>query len=249
MDGVVGRIEAPAAVGPGLQLVGHRHEPGREPDAAMNGTRPQMRLGGMGGGAGDGGEEGADALMGVGEFERGRLADDDGAGLRQIHAHAGDAVDDAEAGHLLVIGEEEVDRRLEIRRQEIRHERQRQSDETLHVDRAAAIGLAILDMQRERVAAPGLALHRHHVGVPREQDAAPVRGTDRGEQRRLVAGGVRDADRGDAPAREIVLDEGDQLQIGFVAHRIEGDEPGEHVERRQALARGGGQGQWRTFFT
>lgn len=187
--------------------------------------------------------------MRVADVEHGRLADDDGARPRQALAHGIDAVDHAEAGHLLVIGQEEMDRRLEVRRQKVRHQRQPQRDEGLHVDGAAAIGLAVLDMQRERVAAPGLAGDRHHVGMAGEDDAAAILRAHGREQRRLVAGLIGEAHAGDAPAGEVVLDEIDQRQVGLVAHRVEGDEAGEHFERRVALPGLSGGGQCRTFFT
>lgn len=142
-----------------------------------------------------------------------------------------------------------MDRRLEAGREEIRHQRQRQRDEALHVDRAAAIGPAVRDMQRERIARPGLTLHRHDVGMAGEDDAALVLRADRGEQRRLVAARIGKAHRGHAPAREVILDEGDQLEIGFVAHRVEGNEAGEHVERLVALPGQSCGSQCRTFFT
>lgn len=79
MDGVVGRVEAAALVDAALALVGHGDEAGGEPRAGMDRARAEMRLRRMRGEAGDRGEEGADALVGVGQLERGRLADDDGA--------------------------------------------------------------------------------------------------------------------------------------------------------------------------
>lgn len=83
MDGVVGRVEAAALVDAALALVGHGDEAGGEPRAGMDRARAEMRLRRMRGEAGDRGEEGADALVGVGQLERGRLADDDGARPRQ----------------------------------------------------------------------------------------------------------------------------------------------------------------------
>ena len=249
MDGVVGRVKAPAAIRTVLGLLLHAVELGREQRAGMHRAGAKLRLGGMRREAGDPRQEGADALVGIGDVERGRLADDDGGGARQGPAHRRDAVDHAEAGDLLVIGEEEMDRRRQPRAEEVRYQRQGQRDEALHVDGASTIGPPVRDMQREGIPAPGLPLDRHDIGVAGQHDAAAVLRADGGEQRRLVARLVGEAGRGDAPAGEIVLDEVDQRQVGFVAHRVEGDQAGEHLERRVALPGGRGGGQCRTFFT
>ena len=129
---------------------------------------------------------------------------------RQVAPEAADRVDDAEAGRLLVVGQHDVDRRLQARRLELGHERERERVEALHVDGAAPEDAPVLDPQAERVRGPGLARHRHHVRVARQHDAAAVLRTDRGEERRLVAGRVRDPDEGHVPARQIVLDEVDR---------------------------------------
>ena len=51
----------------------------------------------------------------------------------------------------------------------------------LHVAGAAAIELAVAHLCIERIAAPVLAVHRHHVGVPGEHDAAGARPIGRGD--------------------------------------------------------------------
>ena len=85
--------------------------------------------------------------------------------------------------------------------EEIGHERERERVEALHVDGAAAVGAPVRDAQAERDRErPGLARHRHHVGVAGEHDAAAVRRADRRKERRLVARRVRHAHGGDAPA-------------------------------------------------
>ena len=77
---------------------------------------------------------------------------------------------------------------LQVGRQEFRHERKRERIEALHVDGAAAVGPPVRDPQRERIASPGLPRDRHHVRMAGQHDAAAVAGTDRGVERRLVAG-------------------------------------------------------------
>jgi hypothetical protein len=84
MHGVIGWIEATAGVELTFALVGDPDQLGRQSHTGVDSTRAEMRLRGVRGEAGDRGEEGADALMRVGKFERGRLADDDGARARQV---------------------------------------------------------------------------------------------------------------------------------------------------------------------
>jgi len=179
-------------------------------------------------------EESCDALVGVDHLELRRLADDHGAGRRQILPEASDRIHDAETGRLLVVGEEDVDRRLEIQREEIGHERERERVEALHVDGAAAIGAAVLDPQRERVGGPGLSRHRHHVRVAGEHNPAAAGRSKRRVDRRLVALCIRIADVRHAPALQIVLDEIDQGEVRFRALGVERDEPRQHLERRVA---------------
>ena len=182
-----------------------------------------------------GGGEGHDAFVRIHHLEHRRLSDDRGFRQGQIVAEAADRVDDAEAGRLLVIGEHDVDRRLEIGGLEFRDQGQRQRIERLHVHRAAPIGAPVLDAKREGVGRPGLARHRHHVRMSREHDPAAILRADGGIERRLVAGLVRHAHIRHVPALQIALDEVDQGQVRLRAHGVERDKLRQHFERREPL--------------
>ena len=237
MHGRVGRIEASARVAAHDHLLGDAVELGDELGRGHDGVGPERRLRGMGLEAVHGREEGPDALVGVDHLEPGRLADDHGARGGQVPAEAGDRVHHAETGRLLVVGEQDVDRRLHIHRQEVGHERERERVEAFHVDGATAIGAPVLDPQRERIRGPGLPRDRHHVGVAREHDPAAIGRTDGGVDRGLIARRALIAHIGHAPALQIILDEVDQRQVRLRALGVEGDEPRQHLERRVARAR------------
>ena len=85
--------------------------------------------------------------------------------------------------------------------------------------------------QLERIAGPLLPFDRHDVGMAGEDDAAVDHRPDRRQQRGLVAGRVGRAQRGDALAAQIVLDEVDQRQIAFVAFGIERHQAFEQRDR------------------
>ena len=127
--------------------------------------RAQMGFGGMGLVAVDQRAEHGDALVGIGHFQFGRLADEDDRGARQAAAHQGDGVDHAEAGGLLVIAEHQMDRPLQRGGQHLVDLRQRNGGKGLHIDRAASIGLVGGHPQGEGIAAPVLARHGHDIGM------------------------------------------------------------------------------------
>ncbi len=122
--------------------------------------------------AGDLGGEGIDALMPHAELHAGRLADDGKAGLGQILADGLQKMRRAQAAQFLVIGEGEMERRLQRLGCHLRHQRQAKRDEALHVAGAAAHKTRIRFHQLERITGPGLAFDRHHVGMAGEHDAA-----------------------------------------------------------------------------
>jgi hypothetical protein len=108
-------------------------------------------------------------------------------------------------------------------------------NETLHVAAAAAVQEAVFLDQLERVRAPVLAVHRHHVGVARQDDAAllvAVLGRQGGEEVGLGALGVVRQPRIDALALEPVTDGFDEGKIGIAAGGVETDQrlqPGARV--------------------
>ena len=97
---------------------------------------------------------------------------------------------------------------------------------------AAAVQLAVALDHREGIGVPGLAGHRHHVGVAGQADAADAARADGGEQAGLEAVGRRHALALDAEALEVALDEADQRQVALAAGRVEGDEAGQQLLRR-----------------
>ena len=100
------------------------------------------------------------ALVRADDAHAGRLADHAGHRLHRALAQLGDQPAHADAADLLVIGEGEMQRRLELRLRELGRHRQQHGDEALHVAGAAAVEQAVLLRHRERVGRPVLAVDR-----------------------------------------------------------------------------------------
>ena len=169
-----------------------------------------------------------------------RLVADDDVHLRRLADEAGDRLrgplrqlcDDparADAADLLVIRECEMQRLLQIRRQHVRHRREAARHVALHVGRAAAVELAVAFGQLERIVGPVLVIDRHHVGVARQDEARHVGRPERRPQVRFLPRVVVDALVLHAEPVEILLDPGDQLEIGIAAHGVEADQRGQDV--------------------
>ena len=182
--------------------------------------------------ADDIGLEGIAALVPGAEAHRGRLADDGEAGFAEALTQLRDQMRRAETAHLLVIGESQMDRRLQRPCQHVRHQRQGQRDEALHVRGAAAIELAVAPGERERIAAPRLVLHRHHVGMAGQHDAAGAIRADGGPQIGLRLA-VRCRHQGCRHAKlgQIVADPLDQRQVALRRDRGKSDQPLQDVIR------------------
>ena len=115
-------------------------------------------------------------------------------------------------------------------RKEHGSERQCNSQQTLHISASAAVQLAVPLHHREGVGVPLLAVHRHHVGVAGQHDAALRRTTltgQRGEEVRLCFLWVVHQRGGDADGAEVVADVVDEGEVGVAANGVEADEPGE----------------------
>lgn len=100
-------------------------------------------------------------------------------------------------------------------------------DERLHVAGAAPVELALTHRRFERFAAPFLPVHRHHVGVPGEHDAAgggSIVGGDGGQQVGLGALGVMDQGVLHPDGLQFVDDLLDQRQVGVPAGGVEADQ-------------------------
>src|SRR5439155_21842772 len=83
----------------------------------------------------------------------------------------------------------------------------------------------------ERLAMPFLPGDRHDIGMPREDDAAPLGGADRREQIGL-AGKDAAPRRRDAEAAEISGNPIDQLEVRARRCGVEGDQALEDLDRR-----------------
>ncbi len=111
-----------------------------------------------------------------------------------------------------------------------RDERQRDSEEALHVTGAPAVQPSVCFLQGERIARPRLIVDGDAVGVPAEHDTAFDVRTDPCQQVRLAAVGVLDSRVGDAVLVEQALGQGDQLQVRLAAGGVQRHEPLEQLE-------------------
>ena len=82
----------------------------------------------------------------------------------------------------------------------------------------------------EWIGVPGLTINWHHVGMAGEHDASPIARAKGGVEIRFLAGFVVDEPAFHAEAIQVIADEIDQLENGFAAGRVEGDQPLDHVE-------------------
>jgi hypothetical protein len=105
----------------------------------------------------------------------GELPNNDDAGARQIGSEPPDQRTDTGAANLLVIGDDDVDRLLQLARREKRDGGEHTGEKALHVTRAAAVELAISELEFEWIVRPSLALDRNAVAVAGEADAAATR--------------------------------------------------------------------------
>ena len=181
------------------------------------------------------------ALVSDHDVHRGRLADEGRQRLGNAERAGRQAMQhrsDPDTAHFLVIGQRQMDRLCERCRHHRRHGGEAAGQKTLHVDRAAAIGLAVPHAERERIAGPVLPVHRHHIRVAGEHIARLVLRPDAGEQRGLLPGRVRRPVRSDAMAGEIGFGPVDQREVGMAACGVEPDQCRQNLQRRRHLRRG-----------
>ncbi len=181
------------------------------------------------------------ALVAQHRLQLGRLADQAQARARLAPLELGQHRPNAEATDLLVVGEGQMHGHREFVRalDEGRHGRQHRGEEALHVGRAAPIQLAVALAHAERLDAPGLAVHRHHVGMARQHHAAAIARADGGEQVRLAALVVVEQLALDAETRQVVADKLDQRQVRIAADRGEADQLPEQLAAAEAARRRG----------
>ena len=111
----------------------------------------------------------------------------------------------------LIIGKGDVDRLLEPGLLEHIDRTEDAGQKALHVDRTAAIEAIVLTRQFKRVGFPGLAFHRHDIGVAIEHDAAIDLRSDCDKDVGLFAGFVVAEAGGQAVARQVAGDVTDDI--------------------------------------
>jgi hypothetical protein len=131
---------------------------------------------------------------------------------------------------------------LQVGRDHGRHGRQHAGVEALHVAGAAAVEAVALRRQGEGVGGPGLALHRHHVEVAGEDDAAVDARADGRPDVGVAPVRLRHDLIGDAVRRQILADEGDEIEVAGVGDGGESDEALEQFDAGQGHATQGADG-------
>ena len=140
---------------------------GDEQTGGVHRADPLVQIGGVNLKAAHPRDMGGDALVSVGDPHRGGFANDDRRGPRQIDSESGDRVERAEAGRLLVIAKQNMDRPLQRGSLELGDHREAYGVEALHVDRAAPQKTRTLAAKDKGIGGPILPGDRNHVGVAR----------------------------------------------------------------------------------
>ena len=197
--------------------------------ADMNGVNPDMRHAGMGLAARDGGAETGCALVAVNNGHVGGFADNDQPGPCQPRSHLVNHRAHTGAPHLLIIGEHDMDGRLQVPRFVLWHHRECASQEPLHIASATPIEHAVALGDFEWIARPLLAFHWHHIGMAREADARLACLANRCEQAGLEAVRRWHKLALDTMASQIAAHELNQRNVGLGAGRIESDQLFEEI--------------------
>jgi hypothetical protein len=79
---------------------------------------------------------------------------------------------DPDATDFLIIGEREMQRNLECGARNLRQQRQCHAEKAFHIRGATAIKSAVANRGLKRIARPVLAVHRHDIGMARQDIAA-----------------------------------------------------------------------------
>ena len=232
------RVEAGEEGSLGCEPLAHRRHALDDPRRRHHRVGAEPRIGRMRLAAGDRAAIAGLALVAVDQQHRGRLADQAGLGRRQLGQHRLDQARDAFATDLLVVGEGEDRGLAQASAHEFRHQRQDTGQEALHVGRTPAVDAPALGAGPERVAGPGLARHRHDVGMPRQHDARHVARADHRPEIGLRTAVVGDQAGFDVKFGQMRAHELDQLEIGAEALGVEPD---------QAVEQGGGRGHGRSI--
>ncbi|MNI17821.1 hypothetical protein D3C73_712090 [compost metagenome] len=177
------------------------------------------------------------ALVAEHRLELGRLADQTQRRGRDALGQHLQQTAHAKAADLFVIGKRQMHRALQRAGEKHRHGGQHRGQIAFHVCGATTVKLAARLAQAERLDRPGLAVHRHHVGVTGQHDAAGHARADRGQQIGLGPLGVVDQFAIHAQFVQVVAHELDQLQVRIAADRGEPDQSREHGAAAQLTHR------------
>ena len=164
------------------------------------------------------------ALVRGGDAHLGRLADDAALGHDRQLLQPLKRAAHAEATDLFIIGEQQIDRCLELGLGEAFDPSEHDGNEALHVAGAAAIEQPVALGQFPGVGRPILPIDRHHVGMAGQADAGAILRSDGGIEIGLLGRSVRHQFAGDAEAIQVVAHEVDELEIRVPAGGIKGDQ-------------------------
>src|SRR5690606_37595085 len=112
----------------------------------------------------------------------GRLADDAQCGLHRHGRNPLDKAGDAQASDFLVIGDRDVDRRLEVALHKRGNRGKDDADEPLHVAGPTTIESSICSTEHEWVAGPGLAVDRNDITMAGQDHPRDIGWTDGGPE-------------------------------------------------------------------
>ena len=127
--------------------------------------------------------------------------------------------------------EGDVQRHFERLPLHFRDQRQNEREKPLHVGRAARMKAAVAFGQSERIARPLLPRDGNHIGVARQQHAAPIGWADCRIEIGLALAGAAARMRNPV-AFEIIGDPIDQREVGARRGRVERHQPVEDLNRR-----------------
>ena len=149
----------------------------------------------------------------------GGLSHDDAGRLRQLLANHLNHVWRTQAADFLVIGQRKMDRPAKT--VHLGHQRQCDPNKSLHVATAPSVPAFTSAVERKRVTTPVLPIHRYHIGVPGQYDAAGFKRSDRGNEIRLAAVSTRDPSRVHPVVIKKILNEIDQRQVAVPGNGLE----------------------------
>ncbi len=160
----------------------------------------------------------------------GRFADDAKRRAQGGFLHVLDQAHGAVAAHLLVIGDEQVQRPLQLHRLEVGHGGEAGGDEALHVAGAAGEQPSVLAAQGERIGGPRLAVDGNRIDMAGQGQSATGLGAEDRVDIGLVAGRIAADPVADAVSVEIVSHKINQREVGVPARRVEGDEAVQEID-------------------